>query len=48
MEYKEEILNQLSTIENYINLYMEESLEKNNALTKLAEAVFWITYENNE
>lgn len=50
MPEREQILNYLSIIENYINLYMKDGLEKNNALTKIAEAIFWITYEgdNNE
>ena len=47
MPEREQILNYLSIIENYINLYMEDSLEKNNALTKIAEAIFWITYEGD-
>lgn len=40
----ERLTNELSVIENYINLYVEDSLEKNNILTKLAEAIFWISY----
>lgn len=47
-EQIEKITSELSTIENYINLYVEDSLEKNNILTKLAEAVFWITYLDSE
>lgn len=49
-EQRNYLLDRLSEIENWINEYMEESLEKNNALTKIAEAVFWITYdgENND
>ena len=38
----------LSKVENIINLYMENGLEKDNALTKIAEAVFWITYGEEE
>ena len=40
----EQLTNELSVIENYINLYVEDSLEKNNILTKIAEAIFWISY----
>lgn len=43
-EQIEQLTNELSVIENYINLYVEDSLEKNNILTKLAEAIFWISY----
>ena len=38
----------LSKVENLINLYMENGLEKDNALTKIAEAVFWVTYGEEE
>lgn len=43
-EQKEYLLNLLSDAENWVNLYFNEGLEKNNALTKLAEAVFWCNY----
>lgn len=46
-EQIERLTNELSVIENYINLYVEDSLEKNNILTKLAEAIFWISYLEN-
>ena len=38
----------LSKVENLINLYMEDGLEKDNALIKIAEVVFWITYGEEE
>lgn len=47
-EQIERLTNELSVIENYINLYVEDSLEKNNILTKLAEAIFWISYLDSE
>ena len=49
-QYREQILNYLTVIEEYVTLYMDDSLAKNNVITKLAELVFWITYEgdNNE
>ena len=33
---------------NLIDLYMDDGLEKDNALTKIAEAVFWVTYGEEE
>ena len=42
------IIELLSKVENLINLYMEDGLEKDNVLTKIAEAVFWITYGEEE
>lgn len=47
-EETEYITELLSKVENLINLYMEDGLEKNNALTKIAEAVFWVTYGEKE
>lgn len=47
-EQTEYILDLLSTIEDLINIYMNDGLEKNNALTKIAETVFWITYGEDE
>ena len=47
-EKTEYITELLSKVEHLINLYMEDGLEKNNALTKIAEAVFWVTYGEEE
>lgn len=43
-EQKEYLLDLLSNAGNCVNLYFHKSLEKNNVLTKLAEAVFWVSY----
>lgn len=43
-EQKEYLLDLLSSAENWVNEYFEDGLEKQNALTKLAEAVFWCNY----
>ena len=40
-EETEYITELLSKVENLIDLYMDDGLEKDNALTKIAEAVFW-------
>ena len=41
--------NRGTTTSNYNTcVYMKDGLEKNNALTKIAEAVFWITYGEEE
>ena len=45
IEYITELL---SKVKHLINLYMEDGLEKNNALTKIAEVVFWVTYGEEE
>lgn len=44
IEQQEYLLDLLSNAENWINEYFDEGLEKNNALTKIAEAVFWCNY----
>lgn len=44
----EQITNHLSSFVDYINNFTPDCVEKNNAITKLEEAVFWITYLNNE
>jgi len=38
----------LSKLQNYIELYMSEGREKENAISRLAETVFWITYGDEE
>lgn len=43
-EQKEYLLDLLSNSENWIDLYFHNGLEKNNALTKIAEAIFWCNY----
>ena len=44
----EQITEYLSKFVDYINICTPDSIEKNNAITKLEEAVFWITYLNEE
>ena len=34
----------LSKLQDYIDLYMSEGRCKENAISRLAETVFWITY----
>ena len=40
----EEFINLLSTVIDYIENYVIESEERNTALIKLKESVFWLTY----
>lgn len=44
----EQITEYISKFVNYINNFTPDSLEKNNAISRLEEAVFWITYLNEE
>ena len=46
----EQIINIMSTFADYIERFTEESKERDIAVSKLKEAVFWLTYaiENNE
>ena len=44
----EQITEYISKFVDYINNFTEDSLEKNNAITRLEEAVFWLTYLNEE
>lgn len=34
----------LSKLQNYLELYMPEGREKENAISRLSETVFWVTY----
>lgn len=40
----EQITEALSVFADYINHYYPESRERDTAITKLEEAVFWLTY----
>lgn len=44
----EQITEYISKFVDYINNFTPDSMEKTNAITKLEEAVFWITYLNEE
>ncbi len=44
----EQITEYISKFVDYINNFIPDSIEKNNAITRLEEAVFWITYLNKE
>lgn len=44
----EQITEYISSFVDYINNFTSDSIEKNNAITRLEEAVFWITYLNEE
>lgn len=44
----EQITEYLSKFVDYINNFTTDGMEKTNAITKLEEAVFWITYLNEE
>ncbi|MBO5138683.1 MAG: hypothetical protein J6B89_03475 [Bacilli bacterium] len=41
-----EIIDALSKIVDYINLFIVDCREKENSIQKLEEAVFWLTYLN--
>ena len=43
-----QITDYLSKFVDYINNCTLDSLEKDNAISRLEEAVFWITYLNEE
>lgn len=43
-----QITDYLSKFVDYINNCTLDSMEKDNAITRLEEAVFWITYLNEE
>lgn len=40
----EVIIDYISKFVDYINNFTIDSIEKQNAITKLEEAVFWLTY----
>jgi len=42
----EEITEYVSKFVDYINNFTPDCIEKTNAITKLEEAVFWLTYLN--
>lgn len=44
----EQITEYISKFVDYINQCVPDSLEKENSITRLEEAVFWITYLNEE
>lgn len=44
----EQITEYISKFVDYIDNCTLDSIEKNNAITRLEEAVFWITYLNEE
>ena len=44
----EQITEYISKFIDYINTCIPDSLEKDNAISRLEEAVFWITYLNEE
>lgn len=44
----EQITDYISKFVDYINNCTLDSLEKDNAISRLEEAVFWITYLNEE
>ena len=46
----EQIIDAISIFADYIENFTEESKERDTAVTKLKDAVFWLTYtiENNE
>lgn len=44
----QQITEYVSKFVDYINNFTPESIEKNNAITRLEEAIFWITYLNEE
>lgn len=43
-----QITEYISKFVDYINNFTPESMERTNAITKLEESVFWITYLNEE
>lgn len=43
-----QITEYISVFVDYINNFTPDSLERNNAISKLEEAVFWITYLSEE
>lgn len=44
----EQITEYVAKFVDYINNFTLDSLEKDNAISRLEEAVFWITYLNEE
>lgn len=44
----EQITEYLSKFVDYINNFVPDSVEKNNSIIKLEEAVFWLTYLNDD
>lgn len=44
----EQITEYLIKFVDYINNFTPNSMEKDNAISRLEEAVFWITYLNEE
>lgn len=40
----EQITDYISKFVDYINNFTEDSIEKTNAITRLEESVFWLTY----
>lgn len=38
------IIDAISTFVEYLNNFTEESRERNTAISKMEEAVFWLTY----
>ena len=44
----EQITEYISKFVDYINNFTLDSRERDNAISKLEEAVFWITYLNEE
>lgn len=44
----ESITEYISKIVDYINSFATDCREKENVITKLEEAVFWMTYLNEE
>lgn len=44
----EQITDYISKFVDYINNFTLDSMEKDNAISRLEEAVFWITYLNEE
>lgn len=41
-----QIVEYISKFVDYINNFTPDSIEKNNAISRLEESVFWITYLN--
>ena len=48
MDYLEQITEALSIFADYIDRFYPPSRERDTALNKLQEAVFWLTYINED
>lgn len=48
MDYLEQIIDYLSTFADYVESFTTESKERDIAVMKIKEAVFWLTYLTEE